>query len=207
MSDFPHLFSIRLYPVGTSSLNISLLTSELTMKGNGTAVVYAYVGLLSTNTSANNFTSDINLFVGPNWSLTAGFAIFVQISALLTNSALAFLLQQNPSLVTTFTIYPFYLSLVNILCSVFYDTINLLDSLYAVWWFGNSVCTLFQHGGWIIMGGMLHAHTLIALNRFWAMTFPASYRRYQKRRSALIVCLAVWVYLHVCLLPGNLLDL
>ncbi|GAU97029.1 hypothetical protein RvY_08392 [Ramazzottius varieornatus] len=163
-----------------------------------------------SNASSGNQTA---LGGGPHWTTTSYSTLIVQISALLTNASLVFLFAWNRSLVTAFTIYVLNLCVANILSSAFFTTLHLIDYLYAPielpgvnWWLGDSWCTMYQYSEWLLSGSMVNAHALIALNRFWAVTFPNSYRLKQTKLAAAGICIAQWFYMHLCILPGILLD-
>ncbi|GAV06884.1 hypothetical protein RvY_16796-1 [Ramazzottius varieornatus] len=92
-----------------------------------------------------------------------------------------------------------------LLCLLFYPFF-LIEQLYLTWPIGNSSCTLYQYGAWVIAGALCNTHALIALNRLWAVYFPDSYRRKHKKKLAFCECLGMWIYLHVGCLPGIILD-
>ncbi|GAV06824.1 hypothetical protein RvY_16745 [Ramazzottius varieornatus] len=52
---------------------------------------------------------------------------------------------------------------------------------------------------------MSHAHVFIALNRLWAVSSSVSYRQH-RNKTATIVCLLAWTYVHLLVLPGLVLD-
>ncbi|XP_055340774.1 uncharacterized protein LOC129589896 [Paramacrobiotus metropolitanus] len=49
-------------------------------------------------------------------------------------------------------------------------------------------------------------HTLIAVNRIWAISHPVSYRMYHNKRTAGFLCLVALCYVHIMGLPGLVLD-
>ena len=134
------------------------------------------------------------------------FNVFILFSGFCTNFSVILLFVRNASLRTPFTIYLVNLLLANLMCSIAYYPLELLNGLYAVWWAGSAVCTLYQYTLYIAQSAMCNAHALIALNRLWAVTFPVSYRHHHKKSAAVLVCVAMWIFVHVCLLPGLVLD-
>ena len=150
---------------------------------------------------SNNSTDNNPLF----WTPISSFIIFILISGISTNLSVILLFLKNASLRTPFTIYLVNLLLANMMCSVVYYPFELLNNFYAVWWTGSAVCTFYQYVLITAQSAMCSAHALIALNRLWAVTFPISYRQHHKN-TAVTVCVAMWIFVHVCLLPGLVLD-
>ena len=155
----------------------------------------------NSSSGSNSTMSD-----GPNWSWTPCSTLFFQISAFCTNGSLLYLFVRVPSLLTPFTIYIVNLLCANFLTTILFYTMELINELYSTWWMGYAMCTFYQYISWIFTDAMCNAHVLIALNRLWAVTFPLSYRRHHKKRFAVIVCVVMWIYLHICLLPGIIMD-
>src|SRR5207253_5010138 len=84
---------------------------------------------------------------------------------------------------------------------------DLIASLHAGrWLLGNQACTLYRYVIFIVEAGMFHAHALIALNRTWALVRPHSYRTIHSTRTAMGFCAAVWVYLHLTMVPEFVIE-
>ncbi|GAV08171.1 hypothetical protein RvY_17902 [Ramazzottius varieornatus] len=150
--------------------------------------------------------SNSTLPYGPSWTFSPSFTLSVQISAILMNGSVLTLFVRSPSLLTPFTIYVMNLFLANLSCAILFYTIELVSGLYSYWWRGHAACTYYNYTNWIFNAAMCNAHALIALNRLWAVTFPVSYQLYHRKRFALGLCAAMWIYLHACLLPGIIQD-
>ena len=105
-----------------------------------------------------------------------------------------------------FAIYIINLFIANLLQLTVHYPLEILHELYSTWWMGPSLCTLYLYSTWMIQAAMCNAHSMIALNRLWAITFPYSYRRKHTKRLAISICVAVWLYLQACLLPGILIN-
>ena len=162
-----------------------------------------------------NWTADTNISSVYNnstynntltWTTISSFNVFVLTTGLFTNLSVILLFVQNASLRTPFTIYLVNLLVANLMCSVVYYPLQLLNDLYAIWWTGTNVCTVYQYAQWIAQSAMCNAHLMIALNRLWAVTLPVSYRQNHKKSMAVTICVATWVFVHVCLVPGLVLD-
>ncbi|GAV06896.1 hypothetical protein RvY_16807 [Ramazzottius varieornatus] len=145
-------------------------------------------------------------FDGPNWTFDPCFALCVLASALSTTSSVLYLFIHDRSIVTPFTIFFLNLLIANLMLCIFFYPFFLVDQLYLTWPIGNSSCTLYQYSAWVIAGALCNTHALIALNRFWAVYFPDSYRRKHKKKLAFYICLGMWIYLNVGCLPGVILD-
>ncbi|GAV06897.1 hypothetical protein RvY_16808 [Ramazzottius varieornatus] len=147
-----------------------------------------------------------SLIDDPNWTFTPSFTLFIQISATGTNGLTLLLFILTPSLLTPFTVYILNLFVSNFLVATLYYPIELIAELYPKWWMPNAVCTFYQWSNWVLCSSVFVSHSLIALNRLWAVTFPVTYRRYHKKLFAFIVIIVAWVCLHVMVLPGIVLD-
>ena len=59
----------------------------------------------------------------------------------------------------------------------------------------------------MLEAGIRVCHTLITINRIWAVIWPHSYRQNHNTWTACLICVGGWVYVHVNLLPGYVLDI
>ncbi|GAV06057.1 hypothetical protein RvY_16096 [Ramazzottius varieornatus] len=143
---------------------------------------------------------------GPNWTFTPCSTLFIQISAILGSGSIPYLFVRDRTLLTPFTIYVANLFVANLGNAFLFYSIEMINDVYSVWWMGHAACTYHNYTSWIFGGAMYNSHALIALNRLWAVTFPVSYRRYHRKRFALGVCAATWIYLHAGFLPGIIQD-
>ena len=59
----------------------------------------------------------------------------------------------------------------------------------------------------LIIGACIcNCHMLIAINRMWAVSFPISYRSMHSTRTAVALCIVVWLYVHVGVGPPVIID-
>ncbi|GAU94537.1 hypothetical protein RvY_06293 [Ramazzottius varieornatus] len=153
------------------------------------------------NSSSQTFST-----VGLVWSSTSYLSVCILTTALLTNCSVILLFIKNPTLRSPFAVYIINLFVANLFQLTLHYPLEILHELYARWWMGRTVCTLFLYSTWVIQAAMCNAHALIALNRLWAITFPHSYRHRHSKRLAIGLCVSVWLYLHACLLPGLIIN-
>jgi hypothetical protein len=84
---------------------------------------------------------------------------------------------------------------------------DIITNLYSFNWFmGESACTLYLYACNVLQGVILNAHQLIAINRIWAVVHPISYRSHHSVRTATILCVSMWVYVHLVVGPILLAD-
>ncbi|GAV06885.1 hypothetical protein RvY_16796-2 [Ramazzottius varieornatus] len=155
------------------------------------------------NSVQSNQTQRID---SPLWSFDPCFTLGVSVSALMTTCSVLYLFLRDLTLITPFTVSLLNLLVANLLLCLLFYPFFLIEQLYLTWPIGNSSCTLYQYGAWVIAGALCNTHALIALNRLWAVYFPDSYRRKHKKKLAFCECLGMWIYLHVGCLPGIILD-
>ncbi|XP_055349535.1 cannabinoid receptor type 1B-like [Paramacrobiotus metropolitanus] len=53
---------------------------------------------------------------------------------------------------------------------------------------------------------MMQSHVLITTNRIWAVSFPLFYQRHHSTKTALLLCVGMWIIFCLFLLPGLLVD-
>ncbi|GAU97179.1 hypothetical protein RvY_08522 [Ramazzottius varieornatus] len=68
-----------------------------------------------------------------------------------------------------------------------------------------SFCFFVRYTNHIFGGTINNSHLLIAVNRFWAVAYRNHHRFNSLKRPAL-ACLAMWIYVHIWLLPGPIID-
>ena len=112
---------------------------------------------------------------------------------------------------TSFQIYIANLCSVNLLYgfTVFYNVANIKQSFpdRPPWLF----CLVLRYLYYITAGLINNAHFLIAVNRVWAITHdqPISYRQYNRNnaiRNPLIICICMWLYAHLWVIPAVAMD-
>ncbi|GAU97201.1 hypothetical protein RvY_08541 [Ramazzottius varieornatus] len=129
--------------------------------------------------------------------------MFTITTAFCFNITLLVLFYKDKTLRSAFSIYLMNLLFGNALTSAIFGPLNVLRQYYGSWIVGWRLCALRQY----ISGAfaaIIISHCLIALNRFWAVTFPTHYRSHHNKKLAIIICLTVWVLLNACFIPTAL---
>ncbi|GAU97137.1 hypothetical protein RvY_08489 [Ramazzottius varieornatus] len=153
----------------------------------------------STN-STEDLTSD------PHWSSTSWLSLFIMVAGFLTNGSVLALYVLQPSLCSPFAIYMINLFIANLIEIALRYPIDLVNELHGRWWTSWSSCTVSLYCVYVVQGAMYNAHAVIALNRLWAIACPRSYHQKHTRKYAITVCVSMWIYLHIFLLPGVVSD-
>lgn len=144
----------------------------------------------------------------PNWTYVPVLSSIITVAGIITNGPVLLVIVKNHStLLTPFNIYLVNLLIGNLLNLFLFFPLNVIHLAYGDhWWLGFSACTLYLYGLLVLNASMGHCHLLITVNRLWAVSFPISYRNRHRKSVAILICLAMWVYLHVTLLPGVIMD-
>ncbi|XP_055341172.1 proteinase-activated receptor 3-like [Paramacrobiotus metropolitanus] len=106
---------------------------------------------------------------------------------------------------------PFNLYIVAIMCSnvafgCLDRVLDIVAHAYGSVWLGPSLCTLRLYSLYVISPLIYNFHWLITLNRAWALFVPISYRARHNRKTAVLLCGAVMVYVHSFMLPLLIRD-
>ncbi|XP_055355188.1 5-hydroxytryptamine receptor 1D-like [Paramacrobiotus metropolitanus] len=150
--------------------------------------------------------SNTSVTISVTWGFTPISELVLMPFSLLFNGLvlLAFLL--NPQLHIPFNFYLANLVLTNFVYTLIEIPLDIVNGLYSVWWMGPAVCDLYQYLNYVFSGTIVNTHMLITVNRIWALTFPHSYTHMHTKRTALVGCAMVWVYVHAACLPGLILN-
>ncbi|OWA55137.1 hypothetical protein BV898_19524 [Hypsibius exemplaris] len=158
-------------------------------------------GKLSVNTTRET------LALHPQGSFSPISFTVLAIFEVLPNSAALFHLALCRSLHTAFDITVMHLFLQNILSSGVQYSLLGAGALYpGAWRFGKQVCDLLLLSQVMLTSAVANTHSLIALNRAWAILHPFPYRIYNTRRMALCTCLGFWTSLLLVAFPFWLND-
>ena len=164
-------------------------------------------GRQMTNVSATNLTRDHQVVFTANWTTTTVISLAIFLSGLVNNGTILFLFAKNSLLRTPFNVYLINLLLANVLCLLFQYPLDISNELYSeTWQLGPHACTVYLYGSWVLQAVIFHSHSLIAVNRIWAIVHPLSYRSIHSTRTAAGLCVAVWVSVHLVVAPGLALD-
>jgi hypothetical protein len=152
-----------------------------------------------------NMTSE--LLPAAKWTIMPVFSLLVFVFGCINNGGLLLLFVQDSSLRTPFNIYLINLLMANLACTLVVYPMDIINNLYSFAWFmGDTACTVYLYGCYVLEAGISTAHQLIAINRIWAVAHPISYRSHHSVKIAILLCLATWFYVHVVMIPGWIGD-
>ncbi|OWA55140.1 hypothetical protein BV898_19527 [Hypsibius exemplaris] len=148
------------------------------------------------------------LAIHPKWTFPPIAFIILAVLGVLTNSAALLNLIQRHTLHTAFDITVMHLFTQNILASGIQYGLAGAAALYpGSWRLGKPACDLSLLNQLMLTAALANTHSLIALNRAWAILHPWSYRNYNTKRAAWFTCLGFWTYLLLLAFPYWLRDL
>jgi hypothetical protein len=141
-----------------------------------------------------------------NWSVAPLFLLIISVLGFFGNGSLLIAFAKDPSLRTPFSIYLINLLVANLICIILEYPLDIVANLYSGWFLGEKACTAYLYGSFVIQAAVFNAHQLIALNRMWAAVHPISYRTRHSVRTAVLLCLGMWVYVHLAIVPELIAD-
>ncbi|GAV05034.1 hypothetical protein RvY_15222 [Ramazzottius varieornatus] len=143
------------------------------------------------------------------WSLGDIFYICFDMSAILLGCLVLLLLYIDRGNKTSFKVYIANLCVVNI----YYTALGFVTITNKRLVFPaeppQAYCVILRFLNYITAGLVHLAHFLIAVNRVWAVTWPVSYRQYNRNnaiRNPVIICTGMWLYVHAFVVPAVILD-
>ncbi|GAV02954.1 hypothetical protein RvY_13454 [Ramazzottius varieornatus] len=139
------------------------------------------------------------------WSAVPVFSLIIFIAATVANGFVLYLFARHRHLRTPFNIYVLNLVIATLIETLLQLPLYLINNLRPHWWLGSTACSIYLYGN-TIQGVMVCSHALITINRIWAVASPVTYRTHHKRKTAIVLCTAVWLYVQIFRLPYNLLD-
>ncbi|GAV01046.1 hypothetical protein RvY_11817 [Ramazzottius varieornatus] len=106
---------------------------------------------------------------------------------------------------------PFNMYLINLLVSDLAQSLldlpfTTMGGFLPIWPLGRKACSFSLYGKWVYSAVVRNTHSLISFNRIWALFFPIHYKQYHSKATAIWLCVATWVYVHLWLLPGLIPD-
>ncbi|OQV25598.1 hypothetical protein BV898_00534 [Hypsibius exemplaris] len=132
--------------------------------------------------------------------------ILICIATLLFNCVVLAAFTKNSNLRTPFNVYIISLVIANLLQACFDLPFTVYSELHPSWELGRIGCNFYLYAKWTFSAAVRNTHSVISLNRIWALFFPISYRHYHTRSMAIWLCLGSWLYVHIFLLPGLVMD-
>ncbi|OWA51983.1 hypothetical protein BV898_16440 [Hypsibius exemplaris] len=152
--------------------------------------------LITNLTLANQISPSEELKL--TWSLTPVFFLCISILGLIFNAGALFLFIKKRHSSTPFDIYVINLLGVNIICLFTQYPLSVISNLYPYGWhLGGPACTLYMYCLAILNAGIIHIHALISINRAWAIVHPISFRTAHTNRTTVMICVIMWIYIHV----------
>lgn len=127
--------------------------------------------------------------------------IFLVVVAL--NGFTLFMFIRKESLRTPFGVYLMFLLSYNMVFSFMQNPLDVINNLFSHWILNSQWCSLYIYATYFVTAGSMHTHVLVTLNRVWAVNFAS---KLQTKKAAVFLCVCMFVYVHVILLPGFVLD-
>lgn len=128
------------------------------------------------------------------------------LTILTANSIVLAAFVKHRCLRTPFNVYLISLIGAGIGQSLFDLPFLVMSEFIPVWPLGEIGCNFYMYAKWIFPAAVRNTHSMISLNRVWALFWPLSYRRVHTKVLAIWLCIGTWTYVHAWLLPGLLLD-
>lgn len=164
---------------------------------------------VTVNTTNMTFLAEKDTIFSPtseSWTATPIILLIAFTFGCLSNGILLLLFIEHRALRTPFNIYLINLLIANLAYLCVQNSMDIPFNLYSTWFMGNYACTVYIYGSFVLEAGIMHAHQLIAINRIWAIVYPVSYRSHHSVRTALLLCVGMWVSLHLVIAPGLVAD-
>ena len=166
----------------------------------------SHVSISQQNISSNDsLLSNTNVTTDPallQWNALSAFTLMLLITGTLGNGDLLLLFLKDRTLRTPFNVYLINLLTANFVCVIFLYPMDLMANLHSSHWLlGDRACSLYIYTTYVIEAGIFHSHALIAVNRTWALVHPLSYRSFHSGRTAVFLCLGVWIYVNLAVAP------
>jgi hypothetical protein len=171
---------------------------------NGT---FWWSSISDTNVTFHNISSLVKKTqLTSKWTIAPIFSLITLVLGFFGNGSLLIAFAKDPSLRTPFSIYLINLLIANLICIILEYPLDIVANLYSGWFLGEKACTAYLYGSFVIQAAVFNAHQLIALNRMWAAVHPISYRTRHSVRTAVLLCLVMWVYVHLAIVPEWIED-
>ena len=156
-----------------------------------------------SNTTANNNTD----FTTANWTVEFYFVLATFVTGTLSNGGLLFLFLKDRTLRTPFNVYLINLTVANFASVVTLYPLELLATIHSPrMLMSDGACTFELYIAYVVAAVVFNSHALIALNRTWTVIHPLSYRSFHSNRTAVSLCLGMWVFMHLTAAPETILD-
>ncbi|XP_055349163.1 alpha-2B adrenergic receptor-like [Paramacrobiotus metropolitanus] len=142
----------------------------------------------------------------PSWSFFPVFNLVTFLLVIFLNSGVLVVFIRDKQLRTPFAMYLMNLLCANIVIAILQNPLDIVTSYANIWYPGQKACTVYLYASYAISGGIMISHVLITTNRIWAICFPFSYKHFHTKKLAMGVCVGMWCYVHILILPGLIMD-
>lgn len=160
-----------------------------------------------TNEISTTWNLSLNATGIPLWTFTSVLEVITSILTFSLNGFVLGVFIVESRLRSPFTAYLMALLSANIIYAAIQNPFDIIGLLYLSWWrLDSCICSLYLYGNWVFGGIPIHVHSLITINRIWALWLPASYRCHHNTKVAVFLCITSCVYVHLITLPGLLID-
>ncbi|OQV17959.1 hypothetical protein BV898_07902 [Hypsibius exemplaris] len=140
------------------------------------------------------------------WKVVPVFFAVVSVTGSLGNGGALLAFIRDRTLRNPFTIHVIHLLLLNLINSLTQYPVGVVENLYSRWHLGSGICDLYLFCMSMVTAATINTHSLIALNRAWAIVHPVSYRTRNTKRFSLQLCFGLWVFLFIVEFPNWLLN-
>lgn len=130
----------------------------------------------------------------------------ISMLSFLTNAPVLLAFIGNRQLRTYFNIYLANLVVANLGQSLLDLPFTVVTQVSKIWTLGRLACSVNLYAKWVFVGVVRNTHALISVNRLWATFSPLTYRRHHTKKTAVLLIIGTWIYVHIFLLPGLIPD-
>ncbi|OQV17603.1 hypothetical protein BV898_08372 [Hypsibius exemplaris] len=150
----------------------------------------------SNSTSVQTFIREngTSIYSRPEWNPTAVVHLFVAIPGSLLNGLVLLAFLRDPQLRTPFNLIVMHLIASNILSAMQY-AVSVPGTYTGQWQLGERFCDLYLLLQSLIGGSIICTHSLIAVNRAWAIVYPVHYRSANTKRASALQLILMWVFI------------
>ncbi|GAU91259.1 hypothetical protein RvY_03549 [Ramazzottius varieornatus] len=156
-----------------------------------------------------NRTNHGNISASISFSSRSIYYLLVDFVTVFFNGFISYLFYRFTSCQTVFNCYVVKLCVGYIAQSAVKHLFELFNDVYLHVAFPVGMCIFLRYSRFVESAHILNTHTLIALNRLWAIAAPFSYRNYNQSTSLMTIakiCAVSFLYIHVFVIPWMVVD-
>lgn len=128
--------------------------------------------------------------------------VIITFLALILNGFVLAMFFKYTHLRTSFAVYIILILSSNLFQITFINTVDIYSVYYGSGHVNAAFCDAILYRSMVIVGCVVYTHVLITINRIWAISYPISYRNYHNKKTAKILCVSAWTWVHIINLPG-----